>query len=255
METRPAAGGLIAAAAAKNSPPDGYTLLGGALTTVTPIFVKDNPIVASKELAPVSIVAIGGFFVYVRADLGANSLAELAAYGKANSGKLRFATTSGANTALAAVVAKRLGFEFQPIPYKTTDQTVVALLNGECDFAITQLAGFAPYLQNGKIRAVASLGATRTRLMSSVPSAVEQGVPIEIYPSQAIWAPLGTPREVIEKLNAAINDAVKSPATVDRISKVSMIAAGSTPDELVRQFESETRIYGEAAALVGLKPE
>ena len=255
VENRPGAGGLIGALAVKNAQPDGYTLLSGALTTVTPIFIKENPLVASKELAPVSVLAIGGYFFYVRGDLGVNTLAELAAYGKANPGKLKLASTTGVNTAIAALIAKRLGFDFQTIPYKTTDQTVIALLNGESDLALTQLSGFAPHLQSGKIRAVASLGATRTKLLSSVPTAMEQGVQIEIYPSQGIWAPLGTPRDIIARLNAAISETVKAPAAAEKIANVSMIPSSSTPDELVRQFESENRIYSEAVSLIGLQPQ
>ena len=255
VENRPGAGGLIAAQAVKNAPADGYTLLSGALTTVTPTFVKSNPLMASKELAPVSVLAIGGYFFYVRADLNIQTLPELAAYGKANPGKLKLASATGVNTAIAALVAKKLGFDFQTIPYKTTDQTVIALLNGECDLALTQLAGFAPHVQSGKIRAVASLGAQRTRLMPSVATAMEQGAPVEIYPSQGIWAPLGTPREIITKLNQAINEALKTPATAEKIANVSMIPAGSSPEDLVRQFESENRIYSEAVLLIGLLPE
>lgn len=255
VENRPGAGGLIAAQTAKIAQPDGYTLLAGALTTVTPIFVKSNPITASKDLTPVSLIAVGGYFFYVRADLGIRNLRELAAYGKANAGKLRLASTAGATTSLAALTAKHLGFEFQTIPYKTTDQVVIALLRGECDLALTQLSGFSAHIQNGKINAVASLGAIRTRLLPTVATAIEQGVPIEIYPSQAIWAPPGTPRDVVAKLNAAIGDAIKVPSVAERIGNASMIPMASTPDELVRQFDSETRIYGEAANLIGLQPE
>ena len=78
---------------------------------------------------------------------------------------------------------------------------------------------------------------------------------IEIYPSQGIWAPLGTPRDIIAKLNAAISETVKAPAAAEKIATVSMIPSSSTPDELVRQFESENRIYSEAVSLIGLQPQ
>ena len=253
VENRVGANGLIAAQAVKAAAPDGYTILGGSVTPITSVFMKDNPMDAAKELQPVSIMALGDWFVMVRSELGVTSLKELAAKGKTT--KLRFSSPSPANHALMAFVAKQLGFQYDDIPYKTTDQTITSLLSGDGDFTLNGPAGFTSHLQSGKIRAVATFAPGRTPLMPNVPTGKEQGVNMEMRFNMGMWAPLGTPRDVVAKLGAAIGESVKEPAIVEKVAAISMIPTGSTPEELLRTFQAEVKTYAEAAAISGLQPQ
>ena len=253
VENRVGAGGLLAAQAVKNSAADGYTLFGGAATPFHPVFTKDNPIDAAKEMLPVSTIAIGDNFLIVRSDLGVNNFREFVAKAKAT--RLKHASLASTQHALMAAFAKGAGFEYDNIPYKATDQTVTALLSGDCDFALTSVAGWTPHIKSGKLKLLATLAPTRSPIDPSVPTAKELGTNVEFQFSIDIWAPVGTPRDVIAKLSAAISETAKSPAVAEKVGVISMIPQGSTPDGLLRLFQSQMKTYAEAANLIGLTPQ
>jgi tripartite-type tricarboxylate transporter receptor subunit TctC len=253
IENRPGASGLIAAQAVKNSPPDGYTLYSGSTTPFTTIFMKDNPMDAAKELTPVSVLAVGDEFIFVRADLGINSLKDFIA--KAKTTRLKHASPATTQNLLMAVFAKQGGFDYDNIPFKTTDQVITSLLNGECDFSYTSLPGFAPHLQSGKIKAIAATWTERSPLLPNVPTAREQGVDMVFRFNLGYWAPPGTPRDVVAKIGSAVADAVKSQQAQEKIGAVSMIPLSSSPDGLVKIFQNETQTYTEAAKLTNYQPQ
>jgi tripartite-type tricarboxylate transporter receptor subunit TctC len=253
VENRPGAAGLLAAQAVKAAPADGYTILAGSVSSIGPVFVKSNPLDAAKELQPVSLMALGDWFIFARGDLGVGTLKELAV--KGNSGRLKFGTLAPAIDALMAVAAQPLGLKYEVIPYKTTDQVMAALLSGDIDFTMNSLAAFSGQIQAGKIRSLATFSSARTTLTPNVPTAKEQGVNMEIRFNQGVWAPLGTPKDVVGRLSAAVTEAVKAPAAAERIAALQEIATGSTPEELLRVFQAEVRTYEEAAKLVGLQPQ
>ena len=91
--------------------------------------------------------------------------------------------------------------------------------------------------------------------MPNVPTGKEQGVNMEMRFNMGMWAPLGTPRDVVAKLGAAIGESVKEPAIVEKVAAISMIPTGSTPEELLRTFQAEVKTYAEAAAISGLQPQ
>lgn len=253
VENRPGAGGLIAAQAVKNSPADGYTLYGGSATPFNALFLKDNPMDAAKELQPVSIIAIGDNFLMVRADLATNNYREFVT--KAKTTRLKHSSPATTQHALMSLWAKAAGFEYDNIPYKTSDQAVQALLSGDGDFVLTSLAGWIPHINAGKIRVIGVLAPTRSALNPSVPTAKELGANVEFRFNLGLWAPLGTPRDIVNKLSAATIEAVKTPAMAEKINFISMIPAGSSPEELLKTFQAEIKAYQEATTLIGMQPQ
>ena len=253
VENRPGAGGLIAAQAVKSSAADGYTLFGGAPTPFHPVFLKDNAMDGAKELQPVSTIAVGDNFLIVRSDLGATNFREFVA--KAKSTRLKHASLAPTQHALMAAFAKGTGFDFDNIPYKSTDQAIQAVLSGDCDFSLTSVAGWTSHIQAGKLRLLATLAPQRSPISPNVPTAKELGANVEFQFSLDIWAPLGTPRDIVMKLSTAITEAVKSPAVAEKLSVISMVPNGSTPEQLLRLFQSQMQTFQEAANIIGLKPQ
>lgn len=253
VENRPGASASIAGNAVRMSAPDGYTLYGGSVAGFAPAFLKDASIDAPKVLAPVSMLGTGDWFIYVPSNLPINNLKDLVAYGKTN--PIRFSAASAANTMIFALIGKRMGFTFENIPYKATDQTITSMLNGDTQVTLNAAASFGPFLSSGRLRVISTLSSKRLDLMPNVPSGIEQGLPLELYSQIGLWGVLGTPADVIAKLNGAAVEALKTPAVIERFRNVSYNPVSSSPQELLRRVDDEIKLLVEAAALINFQPQ
>ena len=254
VENRTGAGGLLAAQTVKRADPDGYTLFSGSVSTFAPVMAKDG-IYAPTELLPISLTAVGDWMFYIRGQMPVKTLPELAAWAKANPGKLRFASVSPVNQALVSLLGKKAGFEFDTVPYRTSDQIVGAMLNDDAQITFNALSGYQPHVQNGSIRILSTLGEKRSPLTPDAPTAKEQGVDFATFYSQGIWAPLGTPADVVAKIHAAVAEAVKSARFTEVSKNAAMENRSSTAAELVRISEDELKVYAEATKLIGYVPQ
>lgn len=254
VENRPGAAALVAATAVKTAPPDGYTLYGGSVTGFHPIFMKAS-MDASKELTPISTFVYGDWFMYVPTALNINGLKDLAAYAKANPGKIRFSSPSTANTLLFGMVAKRLGFKFENVPYKTSDQTIQALLTGDGTATFNAASGFDPHIQAGKLKSITTLSPARSPVRPDVPTAKEQGVDVELRFNIGLWGPPGLPNDIVGKLNATVREALRNPVLVERVKNAALTAAPASPEEMLKDFHNEIALYREAIADSGYVPQ
>lgn len=257
LEFKTGANGTIAAKAVVNAPPDGYTLFYGNTTSIHPIFNRNNAVFAGKELLPIARFATSPFVFFSSAKLPAGSFPELLAYAKANPDRLTFGSPNPTFALIMQMLKDRTGFSARVIPYKGSPQIVVALLAGEADLAFSNVQPYLPHIQAGKIRALFVAGDKRSPLLPNVPTADEVRIAnFELATNQGLWAPLGTPREIIQKLNAAAASALKVPAVAEQIRKGSAAEpVGGTPEDLLRTFEYETKLYSEAAKASNFQPQ
>ena len=240
-----------------NAAPDGYTLLMGGTNNnaVTPAVYKDLDFDAVKDFAPVATVAIDLLGVVVHPSVPVKTLAELAAYAKANPGKL----TSGGGVGIAPhflleFIRVKSGANIVFVPYKGAAPALIDAIAGQIQMHTTAKSVILPQIQAGKLRALAVQGTKRWPELPDVPTLTEAG--FDGFPP-AVWygflAPAKTPPAVIAKLNAAINQQVKTPEVQAAFAKLGIETRSLTPPEFGEVLLKERELWAELAQQTGIK--
>jgi len=215
VENKPGAGGNIGADFVAKSPPDGYTILLGALSThaVNPSLYKTMPYDAAKDFAPITLIAITPNVLVVNASLPVNSAKEFIAYAKANPGKLAFGSGStGSAGHLAGELFKvETHTDAIHVPFKGAAPATQALLAGDTQFMFDNLANAMAQVKSGKTKALAVTTAQRSPLAPELPTMAEAGVPgFDISTWYGLFAPAGTPEPIVAKWNADVTKILNS---------------------------------------------
>jgi len=259
VDNRPGAGGNIGADFVAKSPPDGYTVVMGALSThaVNPSLYPKMPYDAVKDFAPITLVAITPNVLVVNPALPVNSVKELLAYAKANPGKLSFGSGSNGSAGhLAGELFKvDTGADMVHIPYKGGAPAMQALLAGDTQLMFDNLANSMPQVKAGKLKALAVTTAQRSKLAPDLPTMAEAGVPgFDIATWFGLLAPAGTPADVVAKWNADVTKILNSPDMRERLSAQGAEAAPTTPMEfaafIARELDKYARIVKTSGARV-----
>ena len=209
VDNRPGAGGNIGADLVAKSPPDGYTVVMGALSThaVNPSLYPAMPYDAVKDFAPITLVAVTPNVLVVNPSLPVKSVQDLVAYAKANPNKLSFGSGSNGSAGhLAGELFKvETGIDIVHIPFKGAAPAMQALLAGDTQFMFDNLASSMPQVKAGKLRALAVTTAKRSSLVPELPTMAETGLPgFDIATWFGLLAPAGTPKDVIAKWNVEV---------------------------------------------------
>ncbi|MFZ2157058.1 MAG: tripartite tricarboxylate transporter substrate binding protein [Bradyrhizobium sp.] len=215
VDNRPGAGGTVGTKAVAKSDPDGYTIALGYTGTLAigPSLYKNAGYDPRKDFAPIGLIGNAPNSLVVHPSFPAKSVAELVAYAKANPGKVNFGS-AGAGTVshiTGEYFAASAGIKLIHIPYKGTGPALTDLLGGHIPMAFAPIPASHPNISAGKLRALAVTSATRSSLLPEVPTIAESGLPgfdASLY--YGLVAPVGTPRPVIDKLNAALQAALAS---------------------------------------------
>lgn len=250
LEFRPGANGTIAAQFVVSSAPDGYTLYYGNPTTSNPIFNRNNGVVATREFSPVSGFVKAPSFMFISATSlpNVNTYQDLLAYAAANPDKLTHASQSANVDLIMQILKTKTGLVTRSINYRGSPQVITALLAGESDISVAAAQAWLPHVQSGKIRALFVGSPQRSFMLPNLPTAAEAGIAnFESGTSYALWAPLATPKNIVQRLTQAAIAAIKVPAVVEQIHAAGCDPVGSSPEELVRSAEAEIRDYTEAA--------
>lgn len=239
VENRPGGNGFIGADAVAKAPADGYTLLFNASTFTTGPMVAKAPYDVQKDFAPVVLVAQAPLAVSVNNDLPARNIAGLLTQARAHPGKLNFAIGStGSAGHLSTELLKRAGaVDVTIVPYKGTAPAMQDLVGGQIQGFIDPLLGAMSFHKSGKLRILAITSKTRVPTLPDVPTVGETIPGYEFYSWYGLWAPAGTPGEVIAKLNAEANKALAGDMK-DKLEAQGLIVNGGSVADIVK-FQRE----------------
>jgi tripartite-type tricarboxylate transporter receptor subunit TctC len=243
IENMPGPGGINAARTVVRAPADGYTL--GLLSNGTAISVdmfEHLPFDPLKQFAMVSEIGSFDLVLAVSAQSKYKTLQDLIAAAKANPGKLNLGTIAvGSTQNLGAELFKSMsGTNMVIVPYKNSPDIVVALLRGDVDATLEFTPAVEGQVKDGKLRILASSGLKRSPFLKEVPTVAESGVPgYDVSSWNGVFAPKGTPKDVIDTLNKAIGEVVAMPDVKAKFATLGVVAEASTPDELMARMKAD----------------
>ncbi|HEY4140701.1 MAG TPA: tripartite tricarboxylate transporter substrate-binding protein [Pseudolabrys sp.] len=249
VEDRPGGNTIIGTQAVAVANPDGYTLLvGNAAVSINQNLVQKLPYDYRKDLIPVSHLGESYALIVVNPNFPAKTLPELIAAAKAAPGKYSTAIGgSGTNYGIAFEQLKEItGINLVMIPYKGTTPALNDVVAGQVPIFIDNLVPLAPQVKAGNIRALAVLSATRSPDLPDVPTTAEVGLPdVVVYAYNALFAPAGTPREIVNKLNAAVNEILADPEVIERSRLLGIKLGGGSPEKAKATIDKVTDIYAD----------
>jgi len=259
VENRSGAGALIGANYVARSKPDGYTILFGAGSThTTPQAITANmPYDPLKDFAPIAMIGSTSYVLYANPNLPFKNLKDLIKYAKLHPGKVSFGS-SGTGTASHLAMEhleKVAGIRLLHIPYRGGGQILVDLMGGQIDLGVST-AESAHLAKSGKIQPIAILGTKRLSALSNVQTCYEQGVADCGFPVwNALFAPSGTPKSTMDKLTAAANAAIESPAIQKRLREFGYEPSGPiSAEEIQRRIKKEINFVNTLAKEAGIVP-
>jgi len=216
VEPRPGANGAIGSALAARAAPDGYTLLFTASSTysLNPNLMKDPPFDQLKDLVPVATIGRSPWMLAVPAASEFKSVADVVAYGKANPGKLTFPFWQSSVLVTGEMFGQLSGVQMRKVPYKGQVEATTDLLGGRLPIMFTDTAGARPQVEAGTMRVLAVTTVKRSGLFPDSPTMRESGLDIVTDSMIAVFAPMGTPRPILERLNADISRIVETSEPV-----------------------------------------
>jgi tripartite-type tricarboxylate transporter receptor subunit TctC len=259
IDNVPGAGGNIGADKVAKSPADGYTLVMATVGThsINGSLYSKMPYDMVKDFAPVTHVASTPNLLVVNNDLPVKTVAELVTYMKANPNKLSFGSPGiGSSVHVSGELFKSLtGTTMQHVPYKGRQFAIPDLVGGSIQLMFDNMPSALPMAKEGKIRAVAQTGAKRSAAAPDVPTVAETVPGFEATSWFAVFAPAGTPRDVVMKLNAEIGRVFKLPDVVDKLKSLGLEPWLTTPEELTAYQQKEIAKWAKVVKDSGAKAD
>ena len=259
VDNRPGSGSNIAAGYVARAPADGYTLMVGTDATLTSnVFLyKHTPFDPVKDFAPIINAGANIICLAVNAELPIKTVTELVAYAKKNPGKLSYGTSGvGSPHHLSGeLLRQKAGIEITHIPYKGGGAAVNDLLGGHIGMAFLSLSAALPHMNTGKIRIVAVVEKARYAALPEIPTVGETVPGFEMSSWVGVFAPAGTPPDIIAKLNDAMAKVLKTDAVKGRLANLGLVVQAGTPAELAETVKDGLKVRGELVKAAGIQPE
>ncbi len=259
IENRTGAGGVIGTVEAVKSPPDGYTLLMMSNTqTANELLMPQRKYELMRDLVPIAPVNYSDLVIVVHPSVPAKTLAEFIALAKSQPGKLNYASSGqGTPYHMAGELFKSMaGIDIVHVPYRNSGEARSGVIGGQVQMMIDAVTTMAPNVGEGQVRALATTGKTRSSVLPNVPTASEAGVPgYEATIWLGLMAPAGTPRPIIDKLNAAVNEAVKRPEIVKLWAEQGAVPMSMTPEEFDKYLRGDIVKWANVVKQFADKPQ
>ena len=260
VENRAGASGAIGSQAVAQSAPDGYTLLMGTASShgINSALQKSLPYDAVKDFAPVTIVANTPNIIIANPNVPVKNLGDLIKLAKAEPGKINFGSTSpGGSPHMSAELVKMMAsIDMTHVPYKGAAPMLTDLIGGQVQIGFDNLPSSIGFVKSGKVRALAVTTAKRWPGAPDIPTVAESGVPgYEVSGWFGLLAPAGTPKDILHKLQAAIADAVRSPAVSKQLQDLGAEPVANTPEVFAQEIKDDVEKWITVVKNTGVKLE
>ena len=256
VDNKPGAGGNIGTEAVAHAAPDGYTLLMGtnATQTMNEFLYPSSGYDAEKDFAPIVLVGMLPMVVAANPGFAPNTMPELVAAAKAQPDKINMALPSTSARVVFEFLKERSGALLFGVPYKGSGTAMTEVMGGQVQLIIDTATALRGHVQSGKLKAIAITTLKSGELLPGVKSVAEQGVAgFEMTPWTAMYAPRGTPKPIIDQLNAEVMKVLAEPETRQKLMQLGFEPAGGTPDQLAAFEKTERAKWGPLIKAAGLK--
>jgi tripartite-type tricarboxylate transporter receptor subunit TctC len=259
VENRTGAGGNVGMEVVAKAPADGYTIGMGGIGThgINPSVYAKMPFDSVRDFAPITFVASNINVLVVHPSVPAQDVQQLIAHARANPGKLSFGSAgTGTSQHLAGELFKQIArVEMTHIPYKGAGPAVSDLIGGQIPLMFVDISASLGHIRAGKLRALGVTTRERTPLLDA-PTLIEQGIAdFDVNAWFGLFAPAGTPREVVMRLHASASNALRMPATRERLESVGLKPAPNTPEEFGQFVRVELDRWGKVAKAANIRTE
>ncbi len=260
IDNRPGGGGIIGGQLAAKSPPDGYTLfLGGITTLVLSTYThKNRPYDAQRDFLPVTLATLQPLMLQVHPSLPVKTLKDFVALAHARPGQINYGTSGpGGSGHLAGELLRLMTkIDIVHVPYRGAPPAINDLIAGQVQSMIGSPLAVIGHVRSGKVRAIAITGAKRSAAVPEVPTFAEAGLPgYDASTWNGIMVPSGTPRAIVERVNSDVVKILRAPATQERLSADGSVAIGSTPDAFAAFIQAEHAKWGKVVREANIRIE